>query len=136
MQDNPSIISHLSLGTDDMPRALAFYDKLMPTLGGKRVFEHEDSAVAYGKLYPEFWVHGAYNREPTTVGNGTHVAFFASNTEQVKAFYDTAIAAGAICDGPPGERPDYGPAYYGCFVRDPDGHKIEACFIDEGKLPG
>jgi len=134
MNDNPSIISHLSLGTNDMARALAFYDTLMPSLGAKRVFEEGDMAVAYGKQYPEFWVHGAYNRQPTTVGNGTHVAFFASSTDQVKNFYDTALTAGATCDGPPGERPLYGPAYYGCFVRDPDGHKIEACFIDESKL--
>ena len=29
-------------------------------------------------------------------------------------------------DGAPGPRPHYGPQYWGCFVRDLDGHKIEA----------
>jgi lactoylglutathione lyase len=44
----------------------------------------------------------------------------------VDAFYAAAIAAGATDDGAPGGRPHYGPEYYGCFVRDLDGHKIEA----------
>ena len=37
-----------------------------------------------------------------------------------------ALAQGAHCDGPPGPRPHYGAEYYACFVRDLDGHKIEA----------
>jgi predicted lactoylglutathione lyase len=62
-----------------------------------------------------------------------------STKAQVHAFYDSAIAAGATCDGPPGPRPLYSDAYYGCFVRDLDGHKIEAAFWDEelaAKLQG
>jgi len=130
MNTSPSIISHLSLGTDNMPRALAFYDQVLATLGAKRTFDEPEFAVAYGTQYPEFWVHGPHNKQPTTVGNGTHVAFIATTKEQVHAFYDTAIAAGATCDGEPGGRPHYGPEYYGCFVRDPDGHKIEASYHD------
>ena len=37
-----------------------------------------------------------------------------------------ALEAGGMDEGAPGPRPDYGDAYYGCFVRDPDGNKIEA----------
>ncbi len=37
-----------------------------------------------------------------------------------------ALDGGATDDGAPGPRPIYGKPYYGCFVRDPDGHKIEA----------
>jgi catechol 2,3-dioxygenase-like lactoylglutathione lyase family enzyme len=117
-----------------MPRALAFYDAVMATVGASRTYDEPSHAVAYGKQFPEFWVHPPYNGEPTTVGNGTHVAFIAASREEVHAFYDVAIAAGASCDGEPGERPLYSPAYYGCFVRDPDGHKIEAAFWDESKL--
>lgn len=134
IQDSPNILSHVSLGTDDMTAALAFYDQVMPTIGAKRVYDAPEHAVAYGKQFPEFWVHPPHNQQATTVGNGTHIAFIAWSREQVNAFYDAAIAAGASCDGAPGERPLYGPAYYGCFLRDPDGHKIEAMFWDESRL--
>jgi predicted lactoylglutathione lyase len=53
----------------------------------------------------------------------------------VHDFYKIAIANGATCDGPPGPRPLYSDAYYGCFVRDLDGHKIEATFWDENLAP-
>ena len=48
----------------------------------------------------------------------------------VHAFYEAAIAEGASDEGSPGPRPDYGEPYYGCFVRDLDGHKIEAAYWD------
>ena len=65
------------------------------------------------------------------VGNGTHIGFIAPTKEAVHAFYEAALKAGAIDDGVPGSRPAYSEPYYGCFVRDPDGHKVEAAFWDE-----
>ncbi|MCY6493416.1 hypothetical protein [Leptolyngbya sp. GGD] len=55
MDNNPSILSHVSIGTNDFARAIAFYDAVLQTLGCKRLMEHS-GAVAYGKQYPEFWV--------------------------------------------------------------------------------
>ncbi|MBD0335047.1 MAG: VOC family protein [Cyanobacteria bacterium Co-bin13] len=129
-QENPSIISHVSIGTQDFDRAVAFYDAVLSTLGCKRVMEHP-GAVAYGKLYPEFWVGVPFDNQSATVGNGTHFGFIAPTREAVHAFYEAALAAGGTGDGSPGPRSDYGEPYYGCFVRDPDGHKIEAAFWDE-----
>lgn len=63
-----------------------------------------------------------------SVGNGTHVGFFAADQAAVDAFHRAAIAAGAVDEGTPGPRPEYGEPYYGCFVRDLDGHKIEAAY--------
>ena len=127
--DNPSIMSHISIGTNDFERALGFYDAVLPTVGAKRVMEHP-GAVAYGKQYPEFWVQTPIDETAATTGNGTHFGFTASSKEEVQAFYDAAVAAGASDDGKPGPRPLYGEPYYGCFVHDPDGHKIEAAFWD------
>ena len=87
-------------------------------------------AVAWGKIYPEFWVQTPINGEPASLGNGTHIGFWADSQDAVRAFYDAAIAAGATDDGAPGPRPEYGEPYYGCFVRDLDGHKIEASYWD------
>lgn len=136
MEDpTPSILSHVSIGTDRFDRAAAFYDKVLATLGCRRVLEHP-GAVAYGKLYPEFWVQTPIDGRPASVGNGTHFAFLAPSREAVHAFHAAALAAGASDDGPPGPRPHYGAAYYGCFVRDLDGHKIEAMFWDEAAQSG
>lgn len=127
--DNPSILSHVSIGTNDFARACAFYDAIMPILGCRRIMEHP-GAVAYGKQYPEFWVQTPIDGRPAGVGNGTHVGFLAASKDAVDAFHKAALAAGATDDGRPGPRPDYGPPYHGCFVRDPDGHKIEASYWD------
>jgi catechol 2,3-dioxygenase-like lactoylglutathione lyase family enzyme len=127
--DNPSVISHISLGTNDFARATAFYDKVLATLGCQRVMEHP-GAVAYGKAYPEFWVQEPADGKPASVGNGVHMGFVASDLAAVHAFHEAALAAGATDDGGPGPRAEYGAPYYGCFVRDPNGHKIEAAFWD------
>lgn len=127
--DNPGILSHVSIGTNDFARSVAFYDKVLPTLGCKRILEHP-GAIAYGKQYPEFWVQTPINGKPATVGNGTHIGFVAVTRDTVHAFHAAALAAGGRDEGAPGPRPDYGPPYYGCFVRDPDGHKIEATYWD------
>ena len=54
--DIPSIMSHVSIGTNDLSKALAFYDAVLATVGGKRQHEVPGVAVAYGKLFPEYWV--------------------------------------------------------------------------------
>lgn len=127
---SPSVISHVSIGTNDFDSARAFYDVVMPCVGAKVIMEHP-GAVAYGRQFPEFWLGVPHDGKPASVGNGFHIGFIADNREQVHAFYDAALAAGATCDGPPGPRPLYGEPYYGCFLRDPEGHKIEATFWDE-----
>lgn len=128
----PSILSHISIGTNDFDRATAFYDAVLATLGIGRLMAFP-GAVAYGRAYPEFWVQTPIDGRPATVGNGTHVAFLAASPDQVDAFHAAAVAAGATDDGAPGPRPHYGEAYYGCFARDPDGHKIEAMYWDLAK---
>lgn len=129
-ETNPSIVSHISIGTNDFERAVRFYDKVMSTLGAQRVMEHP-GAVAYGKQYPEFWVQKPIDGYAASAGNGTHIGFVAVSKEVVHAFHEAALAAGALDSGAPGPRPQYGEPYYGCFVRDPDGHKIEAAFWDQ-----
>ena len=124
----PSIVHHLSLGTNDFDRALAFYDRVMPTVGARKVLSLP-GAAAYGKQFPEFWIQIPLDRAAAGVGNGTHVAFIASSREVVDAFHAAALEAGATDDGPPGLRTQYGPDYYACYVRDLDGHKIEAAVI-------
>ena len=131
--DNPNILSHVSLGTNDIDKAAAFYDAVLTPLGCKRVMEHP-GGIAYGKAFPEFWIQQPADGKPASLGNGTHVSFVAPAREAVQAFYDAALAAGGRDEGAPGPRPDYGEPYFGCFVRDPDGHKLEATFWDMSQM--
>lgn len=128
----PSIISHVSIGTNQFDKAVAFYDTVLETIGSKRIMEFP-GAVAYGKQFPEFWVQTPFDGKEAGTANGVHFGFLAPSKEAVQAFYDAAVKLGAKDDGPPGPRPLYGEAYYGCFVHDLDGHKIEAMFWDESK---
>lgn len=129
-EDLQSIITHISIGTNDFDRAAEFYDQVLATIGARRVLDFP-GAVAYGRQFPEFWVQRPLNGQDATRANGSHVGFVASTTAAVDAFYEVAIAAGAEDDGPPGPRPDYGEGYYCCFVRDLDGHKIEAAVLPD-----
>ncbi len=131
--ESPSIMSHVSVGTNHLERAVAFYDAVLATIGARRVMEHPGT-VAYGKQLPEFWVGEPYDRGPATCGNGVHFAFMAASKAHVDAFFKAALDAGGVSDGEPGPRPEYSAAYYGCYIRDPDGHKIEATFWDQSAL--
>ena len=97
-EQNPSILSHL--GSNRFDEAVAFYDHVLATLGCKRILEHP-GAVAWGREYPEFWVQRPFDGGTASVGNGTHVGFFAADQAAVDAFHRAAIAAGAVDEGTP-----------------------------------
>ncbi|REL30416.1 VOC family protein [Thalassotalea euphylliae] len=122
-------ICHASIGTNDLVKAKAFYQPVLATLDIDLVSEYEH-ALAFGKGYPEFWVQIPFDKQPMSSGNGVHFGFVAKSHQQVENFYQQALALGAKCNGKPGPRPDYGEPYYGCFVIDPEGNKIEASFWD------
>jgi hypothetical protein len=50
----------------------------------------------------------------------------------VDRFHAAAIALGGIDEGPPGIRENYDPGCYAAFVRDPDGHRLEAVLHEQG----
>lgn len=125
----PTIMNHVSIGSNNLDQALDFYDKVLATIGASRLMSHP-GATAYGKQFPEFWVQESFDGEPAGTANGVHFAFFATSKEQVIEFHKTVLAAGGTDEGAPGPRSDYGAPYYGCFCRDLDGHKIEAVFWD------
>ncbi|WP_448548378.1 VOC family protein [Thalassotalea fusca] len=127
---NDRSICHASVGTNQLPQAKTFYQELLATLEIDMVCDYEHAA-AFGKGYPEFWVQHPFNGEKATIGNGCHFGFVATSTDQVDAFYRKAIELGAKCNGKPGPRADYGEPYYGAFVLDLDGNRIEASFWDE-----
>lgn len=122
------MLHHVSIGVRDVERAAGFYDPVLGALGYSRVMEFLPHAIAYGenKDHPEFWIQIPVSKQMATQGEGTHVGFSASSREAVDAFHSEALKAGGSNGGEPGPRPDYGPEYYGAFIYDLDGNKIEA----------
>jgi catechol 2,3-dioxygenase-like lactoylglutathione lyase family enzyme len=124
------MLHHVSIGVADVERAAQFYDAVLAKLGYKRVMEVMPYGIAYGLKAPQFWVQLPHDQNAPSSGNGTHIAFNANGKAAVNAFRAAAISAGGKDEGAPGPRPEYTPEYYGAFVRDLDGNKIEAVFFD------
>jgi catechol 2,3-dioxygenase-like lactoylglutathione lyase family enzyme len=119
------MIHHVSVGTNNIMRARAFYDPLM-SLIGFRLLKASDKAAHYGASDIVFSIETPINGFTATPGNGGHIAFQAPDRQTVRQFYANALANGAIDEGAPGIRENYNANYYGAFVRDLDGNKIEA----------
>ncbi|HEY4942502.1 MAG TPA: VOC family protein [Rhizomicrobium sp.] len=123
------MLHHVSVGVTDFARAAKFYDAVLATLGFKRVADYSPHAIGYGTDRPEFWVGAPHDGKPQSAGNGTHLGFIARTKAQVHKFHEVALQEGGSNNGEPGPRPDYGPDYYGAFVYDLDGNKIEAALL-------
>ena len=119
------MIDHVSLGTNDVARAKAFYTPVLAVLDIKLQAE-EENELLYGAGTFVISIVVPLDSKPATAGNGTHIAFAAKDRAMVDRFYEVAMAHGGSEDGSPGLRPNYDAHYYGAFVRDPDGNKIEA----------
>ena len=119
------MIHHVSVGTSDPARAKRFYDAVLPVVG---IVPLSDDALGLGYASGTFHfsVQVPIDGQPATVGNGSHVAFAVEDRGMVERFHAAALANGGSDDGAPGLRPVYDRHYYAAFVRDPDGHKLEA----------
>jgi catechol 2,3-dioxygenase-like lactoylglutathione lyase family enzyme len=121
------MIDHVGFPVSDYERSKAFYARALAPLGYALVMEvgqaeNTHPAAGFGRDgKPDFWIGGEGGL------NGVlHVALVADDRATVDAFHRAAIAAGGLDNGPPGLRAHYHPNYYGAFVRDPDGHNVEA----------
>jgi len=128
------MLSHITLGTNDFPRAFAFYSDVMQELGLVLKFSDLDRSWAgwmqAGVARPLFLIGRPYNGEAATPGNGQMVALLAPNRNAVDRCYSRAIASGGKDEGGPALRPWYHPDYYGAYFRDPDGNKLCICCHD------
>jgi catechol 2,3-dioxygenase-like lactoylglutathione lyase family enzyme len=118
------MIDHISVAVSDLGKSAAFYDRLLAPLGMTRVADRENS-VGYGKRYPEFWINARPGMSSVETNTGVHICLRARTTDIVDAFHAAALAHGGADDGAPGPRQGEMTEYYGAFVRDPDGNKVE-----------
>ena len=125
------IFTHLTVGTNDLPRAKAFYDAALAAIGIKSFGPMGEKAFMWGKDAPEFIVLKPANGLPSTWGNGGTIGFAAPTRKAVHAFHEAGLKAGGKCEGEPGPRA-FTPTAYAAYLRDPDGNKICAyCFAPE-----
>ena len=128
-------IDHMSLPVSDLARARHFYDRVLATLGYKRLHDVDVpeycgsgyGSDASGLPEPAFWIGTGNPPAAVTPREGVHVGFAAPDRTAVDAFYQMALTVGGKDNGRPGLRPHYHEHYYGAFVIDLDGHHIEAC---------
>ncbi|HEU4735059.1 MAG TPA: VOC family protein [Kofleriaceae bacterium] len=114
------MIDHIGILVTDLDRSVAFYTRALAPLGYEVVMRLPQAAGLGVAGKPDFWIAVG---KPT---DSIHVALRARGRRDVRAFHDAAIAAGGTDNGAPGVRAHYHPSYYAAFVRDPDGHNIEA----------
>ena len=125
------MLDHVSIQCTDLEPSAAFYDAVLATIGGRRIFDRAD-AIGYGADFPTFWLG------PHRTGEGfreSHLAFRAQDRDGVLAFRNAAVTAGAEVLHEPRLWPEYHAGYYGVFVRDPDGNNVEAVHHTFGVSP-
>jgi catechol 2,3-dioxygenase-like lactoylglutathione lyase family enzyme len=122
------MLDHVSLGVSDLVRSRHFYDAVLRPLGLVRIVNFgngrgSDYGTTPGSPGVEFTITAERVAEPSA---GMHLCLRARDREAVREFHRLALASGGRDDGAPGLRPQYHASYYGAFVLDPDGHRIEA----------
>jgi catechol 2,3-dioxygenase-like lactoylglutathione lyase family enzyme len=118
------MFSHIMIGTNDLDRAKAFYDKVLGALGiapamvdGHRIFYRTPTGV--------FAVTKPINGEPATSPNGGTVGFACSSPQQADAWHAAGVAnGGKSIEDPPGVREGRMGKLYLAYLRDPDGNKL------------
>ena len=126
------MIDHTGVAVSDFAKSKSFYSAALKPIGYAVLKEFPASVTGSTDVaglgvapMPDFWIHGGEPNKPPI-----HIAFRVTSRALVDAFYKAAMEAGGIDNGPPGVRAHYHPNYYGAFVRDPDGHNIEAVCHD------
>jgi catechol 2,3-dioxygenase-like lactoylglutathione lyase family enzyme len=117
------MIGYVTLGTNQLPQAVAFYDRLFEPLGIGRFMESEGHYVAWARNAhePSLAVTRPFDGNAATIGNGVMVALAVSNPHEVKTLHAKALALGATDEGAPGPR---GAGFYAAYFRDLDGNKL------------
>jgi catechol 2,3-dioxygenase-like lactoylglutathione lyase family enzyme len=119
------MIDHVSVPVRDRIVASAFYERLLAPLGYAKLVTRPGT-IGFGKKYPELWLNHRPDMGSAPANPGCHIALRAPTEEAVRAFHAAALASGGASDGEPGPRPAAMTTYFGAFILDPDGNKLEA----------
>ncbi len=120
------MLGYVMVGTNNLKKAIIFYDEVLKVLNLERNYTDEvcaGYAQKNGDGTVEFYVTEPVNKEKATFGNGTQVSFITSSREIVDKFHEVGLKAGGKSEGSGGERPEGSGVYYS-YIRDLDNNKI------------
>jgi glyoxylase I family protein len=123
-------VEHIDVTVNDLVKSAAFYDKVMPALGFRRLIEDDGDDIRWGNAHMTFAIRVAeasvrgarFNRYRVGLH---HLAFKASSRASIDEFHRFLMEANLPVLDAPREYPQYGPNYYAVFFADPDGMKLE-----------
>jgi len=121
------MIDHLGIQVADVDASARFYLEVFAPIGMQEVMRFPTQGGTFVGLagpdgQPTFWLGPPNGTEAREV----HVAFRAPDRAAIDAVHEAAVKAGVEVLHEPREWPEYHPGYYGVFLRDPDGHNVEA----------
>ena len=121
------MIGYVVLGTNDLPRAAAFYDALLGEIGLTRQMDFGERGYAWGENMDAVMlcVMTPFDSNSATVGNGTMTAIGVSSRDEVERIHAKALELGGGDEGAPGLRAEGGDGFYAAYFRDLDGHKLD-----------
>jgi catechol 2,3-dioxygenase-like lactoylglutathione lyase family enzyme len=124
------MIGYVILGTNDLPRASAFYDVLLAEMGVTRMMDFGDRGYAWAAAMdkPMLCIMTPYDGRPATVGNGVMAGIGVESRELVDRMYAKALELGGTDEGPPGLRAAGGDGFYAAYFRDLDGNKLDVYY--------
>jgi catechol 2,3-dioxygenase-like lactoylglutathione lyase family enzyme len=121
------MFDHMGIQVADVDASLDFYLRAFAPIGMQEAMRipHLGSFVvglAGSDGFPGFWLSPSTGTETREL----HIAFRAPDRAAVDAVHEAAVAAGAKVLHAPREWPEYHAGYYAVFLRDLDGHNVEA----------
>jgi catechol 2,3-dioxygenase-like lactoylglutathione lyase family enzyme len=123
------MIDHVSVAVSDLARSASFYEAVLAPLGLAKLVDRAPATIGFGKKYPEFWLNARAGLPRQAETTGIHICLRAPGELAVREFHAAALARGGATAGDPGPRQAAFTKYFGAFVFDPDGNKIEAVYF-------
>lgn len=126
------MLDHVFITVKDLGRSIAFYEEALAPLGIEHAVDYDGKDGPEG--HPDLKGFGCNNRvffwlrQGDSDARSAHIGFVAKSEEEVNAFYQAAMGAGAVDNGKPGPRLHYDPRYYAANILDPDGYSIEVVY--------
>ena len=80
------MIGFVMVGTNNLNKAISFYDVLLETINLKRIVTNEKYAGYSSNENPEnieFYVTNPTNKEKATYGNGTQISFLVNSKNTI-----------------------------------------------------
>ena len=126
------MIGYVTLGTNDLPRAMQFYDALLAELGVTRLMEFGGQGYGWAADMdkPMLCIMKPYDGKEATVGNGVMAGISAESRDMVDTIHRRALELGGTDEGSPGYRAAGGDGFYAAYFRDLDGNKLDVFSYD------